>query len=67
VEAAELEAELVSLGVKLGTDESTTDQDKSGPNAVDIFRQLSLPNGMKPFIQTLQESLALIGVRSGRN
>jgi hypothetical protein len=59
VEAIELEAELVSLCVELDSDESTTDQDKSGPNAVEVFRQLSLPNGIKPLIQTLQEKLGI--------
>jgi hypothetical protein len=59
VEATQLEAELESLGVELDSEESTTDQDKSGPNAVEIFRQLSLPNGMKPWIQTLQEKLGI--------
>jgi hypothetical protein len=34
VEATGLEAELVSLGVELDSDESTTDQDKSGPNVL---------------------------------
>jgi hypothetical protein len=58
-EATELEAELVSLGVELDSDESTTAQDTSGPNDVEIFRQLSLPNGVKPLIQTLQEKLGI--------
>jgi hypothetical protein len=53
VEATELEAELVSLGVELDSDESTTNQDKLGSSAVEIFHQLSLPNGVKPLIQTL--------------
>jgi hypothetical protein len=60
VKATELEAELVSLGVEVDSDESTTNQDKSGPNAVEIFRQLLLPNVMKPLIQTLQEKLGIV-------
>jgi hypothetical protein len=59
VEAIELKAELMSLGVELDSVESTTNQDISGPNAVEIFRQLSLPNGMKPLIQTLHEKLGI--------
>jgi hypothetical protein len=54
-----LEAELMSLGIELNSDESTTNQDNSGPIAVEIFRQLSLPNGMKPLIQTLHEKLSI--------
>jgi hypothetical protein len=59
VEATELEAQLVSRGVEYDSDESTTDQDKSGPTAVDIFRQLSLANGIKPLIQMFQAKLGI--------
>jgi hypothetical protein len=61
VEDTELEPELVPLGVDLGSDEITTDQDNSGPNACEIFRQFSLRNGMKPLIQTLHEKLGIDG------
>jgi hypothetical protein len=57
--SSDLEAVLVSVGVEHDSNESTTDQDDKGPNALEIFRQLSLLNGMKPLIQTLHDKLGI--------